>query len=71
MDWLIWIGAALTVIGVLMLVFCIVTAVKAKSSGLPEEQIKVKLQKVVTLNLAALAISAFGLMGVIFGIVLS
>lgn len=71
MAWAIWIGAALTLIGVLLLVYCIVVAVKAKGSGLSEELIKAKLQKVVALNLAALAISALGLMGVIFGIVLS
>ena len=71
MEWIIWLGAALTVIGVLMLVYCIVIAVKTRKSELPEEQMKAKLQKVVTLNLGALAISALGLMAVIFGIVLA
>lgn len=71
MEWIIWLGAALTVIGVLMLVYCIVIAVKTRKSALPEEEMKAKLQKVVTLNLGALAISAIGLMAVIFGIVLA
>lgn len=71
MEWIIWLGAALTVIGVLMLIYCIVIAVKTRKSDLPEDQMKVKLQKVVTLNLGALAISAIGLMAVIFGIMLS
>lgn len=71
MEWIIWLGAAMTVIGVLMLVYCIVIAVRTRKSELPEEQMKAKLQKVVTLNLGALAISALGLMAVIFGIVLA
>lgn len=71
MEWIIWLGAALTVIGVLMLVYCIVFAVKTRQSNLPEDQMKAKLQTVVTLNLGALAISAIGLMAVIFGIVLA
>lgn len=71
MEWAIWIGAALTIIGVLLLVYCIVAAVKAKGSGLPEAQMKERLQKVVTLNLAALALSALGLMAVIVGIVVA
>ncbi len=71
MEWIIWLGAALTVIGVLMLVYCIVIAVNTRKSALPEEEMKAKLQKVVTLNLGALAISAIGLMAVIFGIVLA
>jgi hypothetical protein len=46
-------------------------ALQAKRSGLPDDQMKARLQKVVALNLAALAISALGLMAVVIGIILT
>ena len=71
MEYLIWGGAALSMFGVFGLIWCIVIAVKAKRSGLPDDQMKARLQKVVALNLAALAISGLGLMLVIVGIILA
>lgn len=71
MEWLIWIGAALTMIGVLGLVWCIILAMKAKNSGLSDAEIKLRLQKVIALNLGALLISGLGLMSVVVGVILS
>lgn len=71
MELLIWIGTALTLLGVAGLVWCIVLAVRAKRSGLPDDQIKARLQRVIAINLAALAISGLGLMAVIVGVILS
>ena len=71
MDLLIWSGAALTMVGVAALVWCILLAMKARKSGLPDEQIKAQLQRVVTINLAALAISGLGLMAVVVGVILA
>ena len=71
MEFLIWGGAALSMLGVIGLIWCIFLALKAKRSGLPDDQMKLRLQKVVALNLAALAISALGLMAVVVGIILS
>jgi len=71
MDFVIWGGAALSMIGILGLVWCIILALRAKRSNLPDDQIKARLQQVVALNLGALAISALGLMMVIAGIILA
>lgn len=71
MELLIWSGAALTMVGVAALVWCILLAMKARKSGLPDEQIKAQLQRVVTINLAALAISGLGLMAVVVGVILA
>jgi hypothetical protein len=71
MDVVIWGGAGLTVLGVLGLVWCIVLALQARRAGLPEAEVKARLQRVVTLNLAALAVSALGLMAVVTGVILS
>jgi hypothetical protein len=71
MEMIVWIGAALTLVGLGMLVWCIVSVAKARRAGLPDEVLKARLQKVVALNLAALALSGLGLATVIVGIVLA
>ena len=68
MEMLIWGGAALTMAGVLTLVWCIVLALRARRSALPDDQVKAQLQKVVALNLGALAVSALGLIVVVVGV---
>ncbi len=71
MEAIVWIGAALTLVGLAMLVWCIVAVMRAKRAGLDEDALKARLQKVVALNLGALAISGLGLMMVIVGIFLA
>ena len=71
MDWMIWIGAALTILGVAGLVYCILLALKAKKANLPDEAMPAALQKAVVLNMAALAVSGIGLMFVVFGVMLA
>lgn len=68
MDWLIWIGATLTLLGVAGLVWCIVLAMRAKRAGLSDAAMRAALQRVVILNMAALAVSGLGLMCVVFGV---
>jgi hypothetical protein len=70
MQALIWIGAALTLAGVAGLVWCILTALRARRSGMEDEAMRAELQRVVVLNLAALGVSALGLMCVVAGIIL-
>jgi hypothetical protein len=71
MEMIVWIGAALTLVGLGMLVWCIVSVAKARRAGLPDEVLKARLQKIVALNLAALGVSGLGLATVIVGIVLA
>jgi hypothetical protein len=71
MDILIWIGTACTLSGVAGLVYCIVLATRARRAGLDDDALRARLQRVVTLNLAALGVSALGLMLVVAGIILS
>jgi hypothetical protein len=70
MHMVIWLGAGLTLVGVLGLMWCIVLAMRARNSGQSDDQIKAALQRVVALNLGALAISAIGLMAVVIGVIL-
>lgn len=70
MQALIWTGAALTLIGIAGLGFCVLKAIRARRAGLEDAAMRAELQKVVTLNMAALGVSALGLMLVITGIAL-
>ena len=71
MEMVIWGGAALSFIGVLGLVWCIVLAMRLRNAGLPDDALRARLQRVVMLNLGALGVSALGLMAVVMGIALS
>ena len=71
MDWLIWIGAAVSLGGVTGLLRCIQLALRARKSGLDNTAMRARLQQIVTFNLAALGVSALGLMLVVMGIILN
>jgi hypothetical protein len=71
MEWLIWAGAAISVIGMLGLIWCILRVARAKKAGLPEEDMRAELKKVVALNMGALFVSTIGLMMVVVGIFLA
>ena len=70
MELLIWIGAILSILGLVGLFWCIKTVLKAKKSAVSDEELRNSLQKVVPLNMASLFLSAIGLMLVILGIML-
>jgi len=70
MDGLIWAGAVVSVVGVAGLVWCIVSASRARRENLEDAAMKARLQKLVALNMGALALSAIGLMMVVIGILL-
>ncbi len=68
MDWLIWTGAGVSVVGLIGLMWCILKVSRAKRANLEEAAMREVLKGIVPLNLAALFLSVIGLMMVIFGI---
>jgi hypothetical protein len=70
MQALIWTGAALTLLGVGGLIYCVLRALKARRAGLPDDALRAELQRVVLINLGALVVSILGLMLVVLGIFL-
>jgi len=70
MQAMIWIGAALTLLGVAGLGYCILRASRARRSGLDDAAMRAELQRVVAINMAALGLSALGLAAVVSGILL-
>ncbi|WP_417724320.1 hypothetical protein [Salipiger sp.] len=70
MDWLIWLGAAISFAGLAGLVWCIVRVWKARRAALSDEALREVVRRVVPLNMGSLFCSVIGLMMVIMGIFL-
>ena len=71
LDALIWFGTALSVLGLLGLVYCILRVSRAKKADLSDAAMRAELKKMVPINLGALFLSMIGLMIVIVGIFLA
>lgn len=71
MSWLVIGGAGLTVAGLALLGYCIYAAFAAKRAGLEDDAMRARLQRIVAINMGALALSVLGLMCVILGVFLS
>ena len=70
MQALVWAGALVSLVGIGGLVYCVMRALNARRSGLADEAMRAELQRVVVVNMGALAVSALGLMLVVLGIFL-
>lgn len=68
---LIWIGATLSVIGLVGIIYSIVAVTRAKRAKLEDAELRARLGRVLPINLGALLVSVIGLMCVIVGIVLA
>lgn len=71
MQWLIIIGAIMSLIGLAGLIASAVKVMMAKRENLEDAELRARVQKAMTLNMAALALSVLGLMCVIMGVSLS
>ncbi len=71
MIWMVWTGALVTILGVIALTGCMYSAMRARNSDLPDDQMRKVLQRLVAWNMGALALSAVGLMMVVVGLMLS
>lgn len=70
MDWLIWTGAAISLIGLAGIVWCIVAILRARRAGLDDEALRARLAALVPVNLGAVLFSILGLLLVVAGILL-
>ncbi|MEM6277570.1 MAG: hypothetical protein AAF714_11535 [Pseudomonadota bacterium] len=64
-------GIAITLAGLALLGSCIVAVIRARRAGLSDEEMKARLQKLVAVNLGALAVAGIGLMCVVTGLFLT
>ena len=70
MDYLIWGGAALSLLGLAGLFWSIAKVNRARKAKLTDEELRAAMQKALPLNLGALFLSVIGLMLVILGVFL-
>lgn len=67
-ELIVWSGAALSVAGLIGLIWCILRVNAARRAGLSDTELRAVVQKVLPWNLGALLLSVLGLMLVILGI---
>ncbi|WP_299944907.1 hypothetical protein [uncultured Ruegeria sp.] len=67
-DIIVWGGAALSMAGLIGLVWCILRVMKARKANLTDDELRAAVQGVLPWNLASLFLSVLGLMMVIVGI---
>lgn len=70
LEWLVWTGAGVSILGLAGLIYCIILVKRAKSAGLDDAAMRATLQSVIPINLGALFLSFIGLMMVMLGIFL-
>lgn len=70
MDILIWIGAAISALGLAGILWCMGAVFRAKKAGLDDAALRDRLARVVPVNLGALFVSVIGLMLIVVGIML-
>lgn len=71
MEILVYIGAALGVLGLIGLVICMIRAARIKQGGMEEAEIQAAFQRLAALNMGALFLSVIGLMCIVMGMLLS
>lgn len=70
MEYVVWGGAALSLLGLVGIVYSIIAVSRAKKAGLSDEELRARIGKILPINLGALFVSTIGLMAVIVGIML-
>lgn len=71
MELLIWIGAAISLLGLAGIIGCAMAVVRARRASLDDAAMRARLQRVVAWNLGSLLTSALGLIMVVVGVILS
>jgi hypothetical protein len=71
MTALVYVGTVMALAGLLALGYCIYAAISAKRAGLPDPELRARLQRIVTINMAALLVSVLGLMSIVLGVFLT
>lgn len=68
MDIVIWAGAAVSLVGLVGILYCALRVAQAKKAGLDDAALRAQLRGIVAMNLGALFVSVIGLMLVVLGI---
>ena len=69
-EMMIWVGAAISIVGLAGIVWCILRVAKARRAKLDDAAMRAVLQSVIPMNMGALFLSVTGLMLVAVGVIL-
>ena len=71
MEILVWLGAAITVVGMIGIIYSVVLVTRARRSNLEDDALRARLNRILPINLGALFLSVIGLMMVVVGVLLA
>ena len=71
MEYLIWGGAGVTLVGLVGLIYSAVLVMRARRAGLDDAALRAAMQCALVWNVGALALSGLGLMMVVVGVILA
>lgn len=71
MDWIVWAGAALSLAGLVGIMWSIWAVKRARQADLTDEALKDRIQRILPVNIAALMGSVLGLGMITIGLILS
>ena len=70
MDLLVWIGAAISALGLVGIIYSIFAVAKARNAGLADDELRARISRILPINLGSLFLSVIGLMMVVVGVFL-
>ena len=70
MEWLVWIGTAISTIGLVGIIYSIVAVRSARKAAVDDDALRAKLTSILPINIGSLLLSILGLMLVVTGILL-
>jgi len=71
MELLIWIGAGISLVGIVGIILSVVKVRRAKATAKDDEELKLLIQAAMPLNLGSFFVSVIGLMCVVVGVILA
>ncbi len=71
MEWFVWCGAVVSLVGLFGLAWCIYRVAAARRKGLTDDELREAVRRVVPINMGALGLSVIGLMMVTVGVFLA
>ncbi|RYG91710.1 hypothetical protein EU803_04405 [Loktanella sp. IMCC34160] len=71
MELLVWIGAGISVIGLIGIVWSIFAVARARKAGLDDDALRARMSRILPINIGALLLSILGLLLVLVGVILT
>ncbi|WP_342076144.1 hypothetical protein [Yoonia sp. SS1-5] len=68
MEYVVWAGTALSLLGLAGIIYSIVAVSRARKAGLSDDALRARISRILPINLGALFVSMIGLMAVIIGV---